>query len=40
MIVFIGDRLSRLTGEAVSDVEGTGWMLAGATAAAAPAKFG
>lgn len=48
LIVFSGDRLSLLTGDAVSDVDGTaGWMAAGnalpeatATAAAPPAKFG
>lgn len=48
LIVFNGERLSLLTGDAVSDVEGTaGWMAAGnalpdptATTAEPPAKFG
>lgn len=50
LIVFSGERLSRLTGDAVSDDAGTGWMAAGkalpeatATTAAAPlppARFG
>lgn len=48
LIVFSGERLSLLTGDAVSDVEGTaGWMAAGkalpdatATTAEPPAKFG
>lgn len=31
LIVFSGERLSRLTGDAVSDDEGTGWMAAGST---------
>lgn len=44
LIVFSGERLSLLTGDAVSDVEGTAWIAAGnalpeataTTAAAAP----